>query len=792
MADRKQTTPEIRGIMPMQLPKITPMIVTVAGLAAAPAPTTLAQMVLEEVVVTAQKREQNLQDVPVAVSAFTGAMLEQSGVKDMFDLQNNAPSLIVTQSQTSTTTAFSIRGIFTSSQNFGLEPSVGLYVDGVYRARQGSMINNLVDMAGVEVLRGPQGTLFGRNTPAGAITMQTAMPDFEHSGFIEATAGDYDLWGLNGAKSFTLIEDVLAVRATGFMMQRDGYVDIVNAGDDVIHDRDRWGARLQALYTPNDALTFRFIADYSEVDEICCAAGTWKNNFTAQDLPPGAPPKIGTDTFIVQAGGTVIDQRDFYNYEVAVARPPRSENEDGGLSMQIDWNTDAFTLTSITAWRYHDSYDDSDIAFSDLDGAYRINDSEQSQFTQELRIANSYESFNYVAGLYYYEQELDNDRQTTVGDNLWQMVGSPVPNVFVGGTGAFDINQQEHTSYAIFGQADLNLSETLVLTGGLRWTYEEKEMSNVYTDDAPPVFSPALPNWGFYLFPPLAPTPDIEQSFDDDQITGTLKLSWFWNDESMLYASYGTGYKSGGINADRIPSNLSVAFDAENSESFEVGLKTDFPAQALRLNIALHRTDTEDLQTISFQGGSFALTNAGTAETYGAEIDLFWLPTETTTVTLAYAYNNGEYADFESGPCWTGTPWHTDQPDPGLQADGSCDRSGGDISGNPEHVVVLTANQEFRLTDSLYGFIYGEYLYTDERMVDVNNDPVKYDDSFHIVNLRAGLLLERHATSLTLWGRNVTDEDSTDTITDAPAQDGRFVAYYKEPFTWGLTLRKDF
>ncbi|MDG2411430.1 MAG: TonB-dependent receptor plug domain-containing protein, partial [Halioglobus sp.] len=142
----------------------------IGSLAASPA---LTQGMLEEVIVTAQKREQSLQDVPIAVSAFTGEMLERAGVKDMFDLQVNAPSLIVSQSQTSTTSTFSIRGVFTSSQNFGLESSVGLYVDGVYRARQGSMINNLLDVASVEVLRGPQGTLFGRNTPAGAVQINS-------------------------------------------------------------------------------------------------------------------------------------------------------------------------------------------------------------------------------------------------------------------------------------------------------------------------------------------------------------------------------------------------------------------------------------------------------------------------------------------------------------------------------------------------------------------------------------------------------------------------------------------
>ncbi|RLQ23028.1 TonB-dependent receptor [Seongchinamella sediminis] len=763
-------------------------LAAVLGLAA---PGALAQGALEEVVVTAQKREQNLQDVPVAVSAFNAATLEQSGVKDMFDLQNNAPSLIVSQSQTSTTTSFSIRGIFTSSQNFGLEPSVGLYVDGVYRARQGSMINNMVDIASVEVLRGPQGTLFGRNTPAGAITMNTAAPDFEGSGFLQGTAGNYNLVDVNGAKSFTLIEDTLAMRATGFYMERDGYVDIVGGGDDVINDRDRWGARLSALYQPTDQLTVKVIADYSEVAEICCAAGSWKNNFFAQDLPPGSAPKPGTDSNTVAAGGTVVDQRDFYDYAVSVAYPPRSENEDRGVSMQIDWATDTFLVTSITAYRAHDSYDNSDIAFNDLGGAFRINDASQDQFTQELRISDSTERLNYVAGLYYYEQSLDNDRQTNVGGGLSSIVGLPA-NAFIEGTGATDRNEQDHTSYAVFGQVDYNLGDSLVLTGGLRWTYEDKDLRNTYTQDAPEALNPLLPNWGFYLFPPLSPQPDVSEQFDDDRVTGTLKLSWFMNDRTMFYASYGTGYKSGGINGDRIESQFEVVFDAENSESYELGMKAEFPDQALRLNVALHLTDTEDLQTNSFQGGGFTLANAGTAETYGAEVDLYWLPTDSTELTLAYAYNHGEYADFEGGPCWTGTPWHSNAPDPGQLPDGSCDRSGGDISGNPENVLVLTANQDFPLSDAITAFLYGEYVYTDERMTDVNNDPVKYDEAFNIVNLRAGLIFERYSTQLTLWGRNVTDEDSTDTISDTPGQTGRFIAYYKEPATWGLTLRKDF
>ncbi len=755
----------------------------------------IAQGALEEVIVTAQKREQNLQDVPIAVSAFSTEMLAQSGIKDMFDLSANAPSLIVDQSQTSTTTTFGIRGVFTSSQNFGLESSVGLYVDGVYRARQGSMINNLVDVSSIEVLRGPQGTLFGRNTPAGAVTINSVLPDHEGSGFLEASGGDYDLIGASGAKSFSIIEDELAVRFTGFTMQRDGYVDIIGGDSDAINDRDRWGGRFQALYTPNDDVTVHFIGDRSEVDEKCCAVGSWKNNFVAQDLPPGSPPKFGSDTRVVEMGGTVVDQDDFYDYKASVSFKPKSQNTDDGISLQVDWQTDRFLVTSISAYRNHNSNDNADVDFTDVDALIRRNDANQDQFTQELRISDKGERLGYVAGLYYYEQNLDTTTDTIVGKDAAGLVGiAGLPgDPFPAGTGSRNVTNQDHSSYAVFGQVDYNLTDAFIVTAGLRWTREEKDMKNTFTQDASPTRAPPFsPGWGFWLFPPLAPRSDVDEDIDDDQVTGTFKLSWFMNDLTMFYASYGTGYKSGGINADRIPATIPVEFEAEKSKSYEIGMKADFPDQALRVNIALHRTDTDDLQTISFQGTGFALQNAGTAETYGAELDVFWLPTETTTLTLGYAYNHAEYDNFKAGPCWTGTPWQTGLPDPEENGDGTCDRSGGDVSSNPENVVVLTANQDINLTENIMGFVYGEAIYTDERMTDVNNDPEKRDGDYTVVNLRAGLVFEKYATRLTFWGRNVFDEDSTNTIADATGQDGRFLGYYKEPVTWGVSLRKDF
>ena len=791
-------------------PLLAKTVLAAAIMAAGALPASIAHaQMLEEVIVTAQKREQNLQDVPVAVTAFDSTMLERAGVKDMFELSSSTPSLIVTATQSASTTSFGIRGVFTSSQNFGLESSVGLYVDGVYRARQGSMINNMIDVASVEILRGPQGTLFGRNTPAGAVQVFSVKPDHEGTGFLEVTGGDYDLMAASGAMSFSAIDNVLAFRATGFTMERDGFVDLwtpqadadgSNISKDKVNDRDRWGARLQALYTPNEDLEIHVIGDYSEVDEVCCGSSTWKNNIVAQDLPPGSPPKTGTDSEILRLGGTVMDQDDFYDYNMSANFAPSSQNEDKGVSVQVDWQRPNFLLTSISAYREFDNEDYNDIDFADIEGANRSNNANQDQYSQEFRISNAGDKFSYVAGLYYYKQNLDSKSEIIVGKDLSEVFGVPsVLMAFPADTGSLNVAEQEHESYAIFGQADYDFTDTLVLTLGLRWTKEKKDMTNTFTEDASACdpFAPGCtggfaPGWGFWQYAPLAPRDDVDENLDEDKVTGTAKLSWFMNENIMFYGSYGTGYKSGGVNTDRIREALNVVFGPEESTSYELGMKADFPQQALRVNLALHATDTDDLQTISFQGAGFALQNAGTAETYGGELDVYWLPTENLTLTLGYAYNHAEYEDFEAGDCWLGTPWHTGQPDPEDNGDGSCDRSGGDISGNPDNVVYLAANYEFNLTENLMATLNGEYSFTDERMTDVNNDPEKYDDSFELVNFRAGLIYEPWDAQVTAWVRNAFDEDYVTTIADTVVQTGNFISYYSETRTWGVTLKKNF
>ncbi|MFK7731221.1 MAG: TonB-dependent receptor [Pseudomonadales bacterium] len=787
-----------------------------------------AQGMLEEVIVTAQKREQSLQDVPIAVSAYSGAMLQESGVKDVFDLQVNAPSLNVDQNQNATTSTFSIRGIGGGGNNFGIESSVGVYVDGTYRARQNAMIAQLVDMDSIEVLRGPQGTLFGRNTLSGAVHFKTVAPDHEGTGFLEGSIGAYDLRNLSGAKSFSVIDDVLAVRFTGYSSAREGWVDNLTTPNDTdeIFDRDRFGFRAQALYTPTDNLSIRVIADHGEIDEVCCATTVLNDNNRVNMISPAGA--LGTDAILEPRGATFVPESRIFDNVVTYNFNPTSESVDKGLSVQVDYDlNDTYTLTSISSWRDFESFDMIDADFTDLNALEDTNLAEQSSFSQELRVAFTGENINYVVGANYFTQDLDSTSTLTFGDDTEAIaaaflglpqgliIANQFPleallgaSFFPAGGFATDFNKQEHESWAIFGQADWQISDAFTLTAGLRYSDEEKILRTTYVESGTEL--------GFFT-PAFAATQrrdNIDETITDDQVTGTIKLSWFATDTTMLFASISTGYKAGGTNTDRIDPAFDQIFGPETSTAYELGMKAEFPDQAMRLNVSLHYTPIDDYQVGTFTGAGFNVQNAATIETYGGEVEWLWQVTDSTRLQAAYAMSIADFDEFERGNCWNITPFRTGTPDPGgrfnvgtaaepefvTAADPRvtdplsptfCDRTGDRLGTNPEHFLVLSGRQEFRLSDSVTGFAMGEFVYYGDMVLDQSNEPLSEQDAYNLLNIRAGIYLENMDAEITLWGRNVLDEDYNGTSFPGVLQDGKQLAYRREPATWGLTFRKD-
>lgn len=822
---------------------------------------------LETIVVTAQKRAQNLQEVPVSVTAFTGEEMAESVIKDLYDLRTNVPGLGTFQSQSATNSSFSIRGIGTSSQNFGLESSVGLYVDGVYRARQNSMINNLVDIAAVEVLRGPQGTLFGKNTPSGAILVRSVAPSHEgDDGFVEATLGNYGLVNLSGAMSFSAIEDVLAFRVTGFSSDRDGTIDDVNLGDDLLNDRNRWGARVQALYTPSDDLSIRVIADYSEIDEICCGALPILSNAQATNVPGrfGSDALLGSPLF----GATVISgPNSFTDRKVALNQLPESSMEDSGVSVDINWElNDNMSLVSISAVRNFDSRDLIDSDFGDAQIITTENISSQSSFSQELRLDYTSDNLNYIVGAYYFEQDLDLDYVLTADDQFQTFYEAAVfPTVLAspqgpglqaivdglnglsaatGGAiapaaspGASNVTfphiaRQQHESYAIFGQFDYKFSDEFTVTAGLRYTDEEKDLFSQFSElntageqVAPADFAAAgaalgnigaalgsgqapaaadlaaiaplqAPGWGLpFIGATTSARPEINELLSDDQITGTLKLSYQPDSKTLYYVSAGTGYKSGGTNTDRIDAQFNPIFNAEKSKSIELGVKKDFPAQDLRVNAAVHKTDITDFQANTFTGVGFNLQNAGDIETSGLELEVTWVPTDSMEVNFAYAYTKAEFETFERGNCWLATPFHSNVPDPGqaLPTDRFCNRSGDRLAAEPEHYAVVKVKKDFEISDNIYSYVQLEYSYTGDLVTDGSNDPLHVQSSFNLLNLRYFMNFADQDMDLIFWGRNILDEEYINGTTfNVPIQDGKINGYAPEPATFGITVKKRF
>lgn len=709
--------------------------------------------IFEEIVVLAQKRAQNIMDVPVAVSAVTGTQMVDAGIKDMADLQQNVPNLIVAGSQTATTSTFSIRGISSTSNNFGVESSVGLYVDGVYRSRQSSMINDLIDVEAVEVLRGPQGTLFGKNTPAGALSVRSVAPSQDRDAFIDVTAGDFGLLKVSGAANFSLTDN-LAMRGTVFYTERDGYVDDagnLDLGKDVYNDRNRYGGRLQFMYEPSDDFNMRIIADYSEIDEICCAAATLVDGLYAHDSIGSFPDpsNFGSDFLLLNFGGTVFTDFPYPQGILDALAPlpgnivtgvgindhiasmnflPVSQNEDSGLSVEFNKTlASGNTFTSISAFRSFDTYDNSDVDFSDVDLVRRVNAADQSSFSQEFRFAGEFgQGSNFVVGAYYFGQEIKQSTDT-IGSPFLQAYLTNNPDVvnvtnLVNGVAALagppympagvsflpdiwsnDAILQDQDGWAVFGQVDFALSDAFTLTLGARYTDETKKIDAAFTQNTPqgPIpdfgaiglagcqiqmldpacgtFNPFDPatfgafvpfftdGWGAYAFPPLAPRTDLNEELSDDQVTGTAKLTWFASDYSMFYLSYATGYKSGGTNTERIPAAFESVFGPENSTSIEIGFKGDLGP--VRLAVAVYDTEFEDFQAQTFTGSGFNLQNAGTIDNTGIEVEALWRITDSLQAQLIYSHNEVEFARFDAGTCWDGYTFHTGTPDPGLPDD---------------------------------------------------------------------------------------------------------------------------
>ena len=561
----------------------------------------------DEIIVTATKREQTLQEVPVAVSVTTADTIEKAVIKDVLDLQSVVPSLRVSQLQNSVATNFIIRGFGNGANNAGIEPSVGVFIDGVYRSRSASALADLPNLERVEVLRGPQSTLFGKNASAGVISVVSAKPTYDTQGYVEGALGNYNLRSVKGFISTGIDEaETMAVSLGGSVTQRDGYYDnlLTDTGQ---NDRDRWGVRGQVLFEPNDDLSFRLIGDYDKIDEICCGVANLVAGPTA-DVIAGLPGLAGLSAAVGAAGGVNTLTADQLNglgsqflteapfaYEGFFDFDPVNRVENYGVSMEIEYDiNEDITLRSITALREQDLFVDGDVDFT---GArlvsQNVNATESTAFTQEIRLEASSGDLDWTLGALYFEDDLVTDTDIRYGDQfrdfgnfaVWQLQaasflqgtgGQPIAlggilnvvDIFEG-TNSFGEGQglqvgfnQDNEALSLFGQADYHLTDALTLTAGVAYV-EDRKTVNSFSSTTDGFSALDLNTAVFGLFnslsslqflPPFVdfPAGGIEgNKTRDDQFTYTLRGAYDVNDDINVYASASTGFKASTWNLSR-------------------------------------------------------------------------------------------------------------------------------------------------------------------------------------------------------------------------------------------------
>lgn len=598
------------------------------------------QAVLEEIVVTAQKRQQNMQDVPVSVTALSGAALLDQGVRDVQDLGKLAPGLMIQSTDASANPKIFIRGVGLSDFNANAAGAVGIYVDGAYVASPLAQTGQFFDLAQVEVLKGPQGTLYGRNTTGGTINVTTRRPDFTVGGEGRIDYGRYNAITAQAATNAPLVEDKAAMRIAGIWERDDGRT-LNRVTRRHVNDTDRWAGRGSLLLTPSDGFEalLQVHGGRNRGDSI---------HAQSRPLLPGIPAAAGPDGLCASglyASGGCTDalgyadtDGDPYKGDYNLAGKDRVDLI--GATLNLRWDLSGVTLYSITAWDHakRNDVEDTDASPGRLIETTYL--AKQRDFSQELRLeAAPTDKVKAVAGLYYLHDYLDTDSQYDVLRDLRPLFTTPdnptglsvENNVAMVG---FPYRQTTD-GYAAFGQVDFSATERLTLTAGLRYSKDKKGFHYASTVEQ-----------AVELF-------DLSADKSFDSVSGRLAAALTLSDDAMAYTSYNRGYKSGGFfgGYTRDPADLEP-YDDETVDAFEVGTKTEWLNRRLRLNLSGFYYDYQDLQVFQLieRDGLTVQTfdNAASARILGLEFEMTALPVAGLELGLSGSLIDAEYKDFVS------------------------------------------------------------------------------------------------------------------------------------------------
>ena len=726
---------------------------------------------IEEIIVTAERRAESLQSVPVAVTAFTGEEMDAQGIVDIKGITERTPGFtmgVFNPGQPQ----FYIRGIGSNEDGAGGDQSVIVFVDEVYIGRSAGSDFDLFDLERVEVLRGPQGTLFGKNVIGGAVSLVTKKPTEETRIKFEGTVGNLDERSLRGLISGEIAENVYG-KVSFSSRRRDGYVDsridefpqfFTDTSVDDQHDVNTDSLRAALRLTPTDRLEINLTANYSTMDR----AGP-----TYIAIGPGGIPYGASASLDPNYGDDI--------HENFVEDPGSSETDIFGLTARFDYDlTDSITFTSLTSFRNVDSEQDWPLSTPNLStlflsgGAvplYLVGNNnytdESDTFTHEFRLTGNTDRLFWIAGLYYMTEETDRFETSSVG--LLFPGGFGIPGNFPG-VEPGDDQGNETTSYSFFGQFTYNITDNLAVTLGGRQSYDEKDITRVGTP------SPLSANRNF----------NFKTGEDWDAFTGKFGIEWQATDDAFLYATVSEGYKAGGYQGLAATELIAITpFDPEEATLYEIGAKTEWFDNRLRLNLAIFETDYTDLQILQVlveesapfgTGGQLITQNAADADIKGYELEFVIAPTDNLTISGSYTHLDTEFANFF-------TPAGFRPPDGGAGT--TTDRTGNDLRNAPDKAYNILARYRMDLSNGGMLTWQADWRHKDK----VYQDPDVFEfaavPEYDVLDLRVSYLWPNGNLETTLWSRNANDEEYF--LHNWPLQ-GSGQATPAPPRTYGLTV----
>lgn len=690
-------------------------------------------LLLEEMIVTAERREARLQDVPVAVSAFDAVEIERRQAFNVVDIVNNVPNLVGNNNigQGSATTVF-LRGVGTTESIVTVDTALGFYLDDVFIARQGVNNFSLYDIERVEVLRGPQGTLYGRNTSGGAIKVITRKPDNEFEAYGEASYGRFDRYDIKASVNAPVVDDKLFVRVNGLVQQGDGYTDNTTLDRDV-NDRDFYGVRAGVRYVVTDDLEVLVTADYSRSEQ----AGLY-----AVDVAGIVRPTTG-DLF------TVVSGTDSENIGRA-----------WGVHMTVDWSpSDAFQLQSITAFR--NTFQRWNLDLTDqvvpLFVLFTINDSDQ--YSQELRATGTLFNgrLDYVGGFFYF----DESSFSFIGDSidLTSLGGGPLAF----SARDYDVDVQ---SWAAFAELNYHLTDKLTLILGGRFTKDDKSLRITQTIGAPPGFSGAggAPGFNTATLEALGTPTDLEF----DEFTPKAGVRYHVTDDVTAYFTYTQGFRSGGWSARTNDAEEVVVFDPEFVNSFEVGVKATLLGGRARVNTVGFFYDYEDLFNSATGAGGNFIVATNDAEVYGIEIEATGRVTENLDVFGFFGWQDAEYK--------------------GVDPDLAGVVIGEELQRLPEFSFKIGFTQTWPTEFGLFR-LTADYSFQEDHFTNLQNSDLGRSGDINLVSAALGWESEDGRFGVTASCRNCNNDAYITQSVDFAASLGFLAVYPAEPRTWLLTFK---